>query len=423
MALAHDVIKSSMERSDRECTVAKRLPEGLLCNLLGLSGLAWDDQSLLAPVWLTLHQQPDKASKALVLRTFFQDLGKQEPAFSQFRNSMLFEHITAHKFEPGAAFDTCHHGISLLAVSMRSFAAQERERQDDDDFDMATNKTPEAVRKHSAKAPPPLPTTIAELLQSMWRLVVLTTGLFTPMCSLAIQLKDLHRAIQQREQMLMGEPNIVATLIPQLVWAVTTAAREFYGSISTRSDVDPPDDDSSPRVAVAQLSIHTTLFKAGIALNLTNLPDQWKRKTPGVTQHQQRNDHKGNNSGGHERKHGNNPFQPATDGAPPEKVNKQYSSAFATTDFKKLKQKMRRVTLSQITHEAGIRGGPSQLNITGWPPNACLNFLCMGVCRRQSCINDHPTSTDEATAISVYKQLEPGITRLLETGKRSKPGK
>jgi hypothetical protein len=224
MVLAQDVIKSAVECSNRERTVAKRLLDTILCRLLGLSSLGWEDQSLLAPVWLTLHQQPDKASKAMVLRTFFQDLGKQVPAFSQFRNSMLFEHITGHKFEPGAGFDTCHHGISLLAVSMRSFSAQERERQDDDDFKQATNKTPEAMGKHSAKAPPPLPTTVAELLQSMWRLIVLTTGLFTTHCSFAVQLKDLHTAVQERKQTIMGDPEAVADLIPQLVWAVTTAA-------------------------------------------------------------------------------------------------------------------------------------------------------------------------------------------------------
>jgi hypothetical protein len=110
---------------------------------------------------------------------------------------------------------------------MCSFAAQERERQDNKDFDMATNKTPEAVQKHSSKAPPPLPTTIAELQQLMWRMIVLTTGLFTTHCSLAIQLKDLYTAIQEREQTLMGDPAEVAELIPQLTWAITTAAREF----------------------------------------------------------------------------------------------------------------------------------------------------------------------------------------------------
>jgi hypothetical protein len=84
MVLAQDVIRSAVEWFDRERAVPKRLPNTILCRLLGLSGLAWEDQSLLAPVWLLLHQQPDKAAKAMVLQAFFQDLGKQVPAFSQF---------------------------------------------------------------------------------------------------------------------------------------------------------------------------------------------------------------------------------------------------------------------------------------------------------------------------------------------------
>jgi hypothetical protein len=131
----------------------------------------------------------------MALQVFFQNLGKQEPAFSQFRNTTLFEHITSYKFKPGAAYALCHHGISLLAVSMRSFAAQKRESQDDEHFKRATTKTPEAVRKHSEKAPPPLPMTITELLQLLWRLIILTTGLFTTNCSLAIQLKDLYTTL------------------------------------------------------------------------------------------------------------------------------------------------------------------------------------------------------------------------------------
>jgi hypothetical protein len=180
MLLAQDVITKTFERSDREKTVAKRLPEATLCRLLGLSGLAWADQSHLAPVWLTLHQQLDKASREMVMRAFFQELGKTVPAFTQFCNSTLFDNIIAHKFEPGAAYETCHHGISLLAVSIQIFAAQEREQQDNDHFEQAMNKTPEAVQKHSTKAPPPLPTTIAELQQLVWCLVVLTKGAPAP---------------------------------------------------------------------------------------------------------------------------------------------------------------------------------------------------------------------------------------------------
>jgi hypothetical protein len=184
MALAQNCIQLSMERTDREKPATKSIPEALLCRLLGLSGLAWEDQALLAPLWLKLYQQPDKASKETVLRSFFQDLSKEVPAFKHFRNSMLFEHIVQHKFEPGAGYNTCHHGISLLAVSLRSQATQEQECADDEHFERATNKTPDAIRKHTTKMPPALPPTIGELLQQLWRLIVLTTGLFTTHCSL-----------------------------------------------------------------------------------------------------------------------------------------------------------------------------------------------------------------------------------------------
>jgi hypothetical protein len=128
MLLAQDVITKTFEQNNHEKTVAKRLLEAILCRLLGLSRLGWDNQALLAPVWLTLHQQSDKASREMVLRAFFQELGKKVPAFTQFWNSTLFDNIISHKFEPGAVYESCHHGISLLSVSMRSFATQERER-------------------------------------------------------------------------------------------------------------------------------------------------------------------------------------------------------------------------------------------------------------------------------------------------------
>jgi hypothetical protein len=209
--LAQDVIRAQHDKTARE--KPKRLPEATLCNLLGLCGLAWEDQDLLPQIWLDLHQQPDKASKTLVLKSFFQDLGQQVRAFRLFRNSKLFDDITSHHFEPGAYYDTCHHGISLLAVSMRTFEAQERERQDDEDFDQATHKTPEAVRKHNSKGPPPLPSSIGDLLQALWRLIVLTKGLFTQQCSLVCQLEDLYDALQDKEQRIMSNANAHAGIL------------------------------------------------------------------------------------------------------------------------------------------------------------------------------------------------------------------
>jgi hypothetical protein len=101
MVLARDAIRQAIECSDREKTVSKKLPDTTLCRLLGLMGLGWEEQHLLAPIWLSLHQQLDKTARGLVLQTFFQDIGKQAPAFSQFRNSTLFHHILIHKSSRG----------------------------------------------------------------------------------------------------------------------------------------------------------------------------------------------------------------------------------------------------------------------------------------------------------------------------------
>jgi hypothetical protein len=259
-------------------------------------------------------------------------------------------------------------------------------------------------------------------------MIVLTTGLSTTHCSLAVQLRDLHTAIQEREQTIMGDPDAVADLIPQLAWAATTAAREFYGTISTRTDVKPP-NEGAPKVAIAQLSIHTTMFKAGYRLNLTNLPDQWRRKTDTTTA--KRTDkgngngssgHNGSGQSGQDQRHGSNPFKAASNNNNGEVAgtNPNQPAAFNTTDLRQLKEKLHGVTLTDIVTEAGIRGGPSRLDTNGWPAKACLNWVCMGACKRPGCVNDHPFFVDGGTATMVYKQIKPGIKCLLETNKRPK---
>jgi hypothetical protein len=420
ISLAQDVIKANTERGDRERDSPKTLAEPLLCRLLGLSGLTWEEQDLLAPIWLQIRQQTDKTAKELVLQTFFQDLGKQLPAFKQFRNSTLFENILALKFEPGHTYETCHHGLSPLSVSMRSFAAQEKESQDDDYFDQATNKTPEAVRKHKTKMPPPLPATVGELLQLISRLLVLTVGLFTVHCSLAIQLTDLESELQEREQHIMGDPAAAAALIPQLTWAIISASREFYGTICTRADVDPPNGRGA-KLAVAKLSIHTSMFSAGYNLNLTNVPDQWKPK-PGLKSTAGQGSSGGNKSGQRDKRYGSDPFQQRnnkgdTEGGKGDNPN--FPKALAN-GLKPIKEKFENIALSEIAKEAGIRGGPSGMDVSGLPARACLNWVCMGKCMRHICGFTHPDQVDEETAEALFKQLEPGVRRILETGKRPK---
>jgi hypothetical protein len=89
-------------------------------------------------------------------------------------------------------------------------------------------------------------------------------------------------------------------------------------------------------------------------------------------------------------------------------------------DLKQLKDKLQGVTLTDIVMEAGIRGGPLRLDTAGFPSNACLNWVCMGSCKRANCQMNHPNLVADAAAIAVYKQIEPGIKQLLERNKRPK---
>ena len=93
--------------------------------------------------------------------------------------------------------------------------------------------------------------------------------------------------------------------------------------------------------------------------------------------------------------------------------------AFTTSaPFRQLKTKFNRITLTAIVKEAGVRGGPSALDMAGLPARTCLNWICMGKCNRRPCTNDHPVTVAEGIATTLYAQLEPGIKRILETGKR-----
>jgi hypothetical protein len=55
MLLAQNIIQKATEPTDRENAPIKPLPDPLLYQLLGLSGLTWEDQHLLSPVCTQLH--------------------------------------------------------------------------------------------------------------------------------------------------------------------------------------------------------------------------------------------------------------------------------------------------------------------------------------------------------------------------------
>jgi hypothetical protein len=92
-----------------------------------------------------------------------------------------------------------------------------------------------------------------------------------------------------------------------------------------------------------------------------------------------------------------------------------------STQLQQLREKFSSITLSDIAHEAGFRGGPSAVDTTGLPEGICLNWICMGRCVRQNCQKKHPEQVDEAAVVAVLEQLEPGIKRLLDTGKKPRP--
>ena len=141
-----------------------------------------------------------------MLQTFFEDLSTQAPSFHEFSNMILSDNIVNHKLTPGPTFETCHHGIlSILTVSLCTFTVQEQEQQEDTCFDLATNKTPDAIQKHITKGPLPLPTTVSELIQQIHHLLILTEGLFTRRCMMVAQLHELMEALQVRKHCLMGD--------------------------------------------------------------------------------------------------------------------------------------------------------------------------------------------------------------------------
>ena len=117
---------------------------------------------------------------------------------------------------------------------------------------------------------------------------------------------------------------------------------------------------------------------------------------------------------------GSDPFRPPGPSNTTGKgSNPKPPGAFANSEpLKRLKEAMARVTLTEIVTEAGVSGGPSKLDTTGLPAGTCLNWVCMGECRYKNCRNGHPAAVDDTSANNLYKQIEPGINRLLERGKR-----
>jgi hypothetical protein len=217
----------------------------------------------------------------------------------------------------------------------------------------------------------------------------------------------------------MGNAEEAEEIIPQLVWAVISASRDFFSIIRTRDDVDPPEGEPA-NVAIANLHIPTQMFKAGFRLNLANVPNQWTRKQIKAPAKPQPQD---NRTKGQDRRKGGDPFWRSAEEKKAAGANLNQPETFKkVTPLQQLREKISGLTLSDITSEAGFHRGPSSMDTTGLPEGACLNWICMGSCSRPDCRKSHPEQVDEAAAAAIYAQLEPGIKRLLQSGKKPRRG-
>jgi hypothetical protein len=428
MQMAQSLIDRDVDRSDPARRAPKQLPEDIVCHLLGLCGLPWDDRDQLPKIWQSLHQQTDQKGRDVALRRFFQQLGETCPDLEHFHSSQLFDHIINHKFIPGDSYDTCHHGLSILALSLRSFSIQEHEQREDEYFREASNKTQDSIRKHKTKGPPALPTSIGELLLLLDRLIVLTKGLFTANSPMATQLDDLRLTLRKRHHTLMSDPRRTTERIPQLVWAIIKASRYFYSTVCTKEDLDPEAGDLL-RLPTANLDAYTFLLKAELPIEVDGIPDQWlpthKRPTPTHTTTAHKPTTRNDNQ--QTKQQSSNPFNPSNNSGPLPVTTHTFTNqpaVFATNEtLRDLKTKRGRV-LRDLFIEAGIPGGESGLVLTGLPDNICLRYLLLGQCHsnpRNECKRTHPTTgISREHADAVFKQIEHGLKRVADKNKRQR---
>ena len=80
-------------------------------------------------------------------------------------------------------------------------------------------------------------------------------------------------ALQAREHRLMGDYTSSAQLIPQVIWALTIAARDFFGQVCTCNHLEPT--TGTPRTAKATLNTYTHMITMKMQLDLDGLPTQW----------------------------------------------------------------------------------------------------------------------------------------------------
>jgi hypothetical protein len=161
------------------------------------------------------------------------------------------------------------------------------------------------------------------------------------------------------------------------------------------------------------------MFRAGYKLQLNNVPSQWTAKAQKVQPRRQSDTgRRQQDSGGlnsNQDRRGSTPFQrPDQESGTGRGNNPNYPKAFSNSKLKDLRAKFSGITLNEISREAGIREGASGIDTSGLPEWTCMTWICMGQCCRPHCVFQHPESIEETVADAIYKQLEPGVKRIME---------
>ena len=277
-------------------------------------------------------------------------------------------------------------------------------------------KTPEVVKHHSMKQPPPLLMSVGELLQLINQLSILMAELFMSHCSLDMQLQALYLALQEWEHKLIGNLGTMAHLIPQVIWAITEAAQDFYSTVCTHQDIVPP-EGVKPHFTIANIHIHTSMLKASIKLDLMNVPEQWKPHQDCQHSTVASALPKTSNKSDQNNKHCVlDPFQATGNSAHKREVttitNPHHPAIFANNDAIKQLQDASRLILTNLISEAGLQVGIKHLALAGLSDKICLHYIifrkcCSITCKK--CNQSHPQAAISASAVNSLFQLKLGL--------------
>ena len=230
---------------------------------------------------------------------------------------------------------------------------------------------------------------------------LLLEALLTRHSSLTQQVKKLSRELAARQQKLAINATAVERMIPQVVWAVTEAAHDFFNTTTAKEDLL----GEHPEQVTAGLTVHTTMFTSGVRHEIESMPLEWRTspKKPHLPVPKRgRPDDDGP---------GPAPKKPATP-----KPNNDGPPAFAKNrELDNLLRQRRDLRLTDICKAAGYENTGAMLRAAGVTTDKCLNYNAMGFCANPSCGKGHSNvSNDDASKMA--STLQPGITALLRDG-------